>query len=115
MYELNKFAIMPQFVSSFYDTDIEELLSNISLAYDNSKLKLSTKSLTAAVLAISSAHPPAHDNKLKFAHMGGNNPFTIVVHCKKPLLDNYKQFLIKRLQKIFCLKHVPINLILKTK
>jgi len=82
--------------------------------------ELPTPALNRVLEEAVSAHQPplvrGRRIKLRYAHQGGKNPPTIVVHGNQThdLPDAYRRFLINRFRKAFQLHGTPIRLELRT-
>lgn len=73
------------YISAFKKSGLDDLMSAIIKIYDNLHIKLSTPKLTRILQEAVRRQPiPAIGGsfkpKLKYAHQGGNNPLTIIIH-----------------------------------
>lgn len=93
------------FISSLYNIGINCLFHSIHEAYTCSKKFVNTATLMRIMMQAIRLHqtPKIHNRriKIKYAHMGGYNPFTIVLHGNKLkyLPKSYKCYLINFFRK----------------
>ena len=102
-------------ISALHGTGMRELFRAIHRAYASATRKFSTSEVTKALeIAYSSFQPPVvrgHVAKLRFAHPGGSNPPTFIVHGTriKTLPESYKRYLENFFRKRFKLVGTPVN------
>jgi GTP-binding protein len=78
--------------------------------------ELSTSDLTRTLeKALSSHQPPlvrGHSPKLRFAHPGGHNPPTIVIHGTRTrhIADSYRRYLENFFRKRYKLEGTPVRI-----
>lgn len=107
------------FISALHGSGLRELLDAVQASYKAAFAELSTPALSRALEAAVEAHaPPAiHGRriKLRFAHQGGRNPPTIVIHGNQTqrLSDEYKRYLMRRFRERFNLFGTPISLVFR--
>ncbi|HET7314672.1 ribosome biogenesis GTPase Der [Salinisphaera sp.] len=107
------------FVSALHGSGLRELLDAVQASHAASFAEMSTSRLSRALEAAVAAHaPPAvHGRriKLRFAHQGGRNPPTIVIHGNQTqrLSAEYKRYLVRRFREHFNLFGAPIQLVFK--
>lgn len=107
------------FISALHGSGLGKLLDAIQASHQASLAELSTPQLSRALEAAVEAHaPPAiHGRriKLRFAHQGGRNPPTIVIHGNQTqrLSAEYKRYLVRRFREHFNLFGTPIELVFK--
>jgi GTP-binding protein len=107
------------FISALHGSGLRELLEAIDASHKAAFAELPTPALTNALAEAVAAHaPPAiHGRriKLRFAHQGGRNPPTIVIHGNQTqrLPDEYKRYLARRLRERFNLFGTPIELVFR--
>lgn len=107
------------FVSALHGSGLRELLDAAEASHRAATAQLPTPALTRALRAAVEAHPPpaiqGRRIKLRFAHQGGQNPPTVVIHGNQTqrLSDEYKRYLVRRLREAFNLFGTPIVLSLK--
>lgn len=108
------------FISALHGSGVGDLFGFVNEAYDSATRELPTHELTELLEKAVEDHPPpavvGRRIKLRYAHAGGYNPPTIVIHGnqteKLPL--SYKRYLANYFQKTLKLMGTPINIILKT-
>ena len=117
---LGAFNFLPLvFISALHGTGLDDLMGAIGDSYRALFAELSTPQLSRALEAAVEGHaPPAiHGRriKLRFAHQGGQNPPTIVIHGNQTqrLSDDYKRYLTHQFREHFDLYGVPIRLVFK--
>lgn len=107
------------FVSALHGSGLRKLLDAVQASYAASFAELSTGQLSRALESAVAGHaPPAvHGRriKLRFAHQGGRNPPTIVIHGNQTqrLSAEYRRYLVRRLREHFDLFGTPIRLVFK--
>lgn len=107
------------FISALHGSGLRELLDAVQASYTASFAELSTGQVSRALEEAVAAHaPPAiHGRriKLRFAHQGGRNPPTIVIHGNQTqrLSAEYKRYLVRRFREHFNLFGTPIKLVFK--
>lgn len=114
--EFLKGYVSVHFISALHGTNVRNLFRSINNAYKSSIKKISTPELTKALKLATANHlPPVYGRyriKLKYAHMGGINPPTIVIHGNKTdqLSESYKRYLENFFRQAFNLLGTPIIL-----
>ena len=107
-------------ISALHGTGVGDLLMASQRAYQAATRDLSTNNLTSELEAALIEHAPplvkGRRIRLRYAHQGGRNPPTIVIHGNQTerLPLTYKRYLTKRFRKKFRLKGTPVRLIFKT-
>ena len=108
------------FISALHGTGVGDLYKSIHKAYDSAKKKLSTNQLTKVLQRAVTDHAPPVVNgrriKLRYAHPGGHNPPTIVIHGKqtKKLPGHYCRYLEKTFRNILKLEGTPVRIELRS-
>lgn len=108
------------FISALHGTGVGELFKPIKKAYDSATKKFATPELTRLLeQAISEHQPPLARGrriKLRYAHQGGRNPPTIVIHGNqtKDLPAAYRRYLANYFRKSLKLEGTPVRIELKT-
>ena len=103
-------------ISAKHGTGMKELMRAVHKSYVSATRKFTTSELTRAIeVAYEALQPPivrGHVAKLRFAHPGGENPPTIVIHGNrvKSLPDSYKRYLENFLRERFKLVGTPLRL-----
>ncbi len=106
-------------ISAKHGTGMRELFRSIHRAHSSATKEFSTSEVTKALeIAYASFQPPAvrgHLPKMKFAHPGGSNPPTFIVHGNrlKDLSESYKRYLENFFRKRFKMVGTPIRFIFK--
>ncbi|MGH8431197.1 MAG: ribosome biogenesis GTPase Der, partial [Solimonas sp.] len=109
-----------RYISAKHGTGVGELMGFVQEAYDATMREMSTSELNKVLeKAVEQHQPPAvlgRRIKLRYAHQGGQNPPTIVVHGNQTarLPDVYKRYLTNRFREAFKLVGVPLVLQFKT-
>jgi GTP-binding protein len=103
-------------LSALHGTGIGELMKWVNRAHAAANKKLTASDLTRALEAAYAAYQPplvrGHSPKLKYAHPGGNNPPTIVIHGSrtKHLADSYRRYLENFFRKRYKLEGTPVRI-----
>ena len=103
-------------ISALHGSGLRELFKAIHRAHASATREFGTSEVTRAIEAAYAANPPpavrGHVAKLRFAHPGGENPPTIVVHGNRlrTLPESYKRYLENFFRKRFKLVGTPIRL-----
>jgi GTPase len=108
------------FISALHGSGLGPLMQDVQAVAEAAQRELKTPELTRALERMVFAHqPPAiigRRIKLRYAHAGGRDPITIVVHGnqteKLPL--SYKRYLTNEFRKEFELKGLPLRITFKT-
>ncbi|WP_242163199.1 ribosome biogenesis GTPase Der [Lysobacter sp. M15] len=106
-------------ISALHGSGLRELFRAVHRAYASATRKFSTSEVTQAIEAAYEANPPSvvrgHVPKLRFAHPGGENPPTFIVHGTRlrTLSDSYKRYLENFFRKRFKLVGTPVRFIFK--
>ena len=107
-------------ISALHGTGVGDLLAASQRAYLAATRDLSTNNLTKELEEALIEHAPplagGRRIRLRYAHQGGRNPPTIVIHGNQTerLPLTYKRYLTKRFRKKFRLKGTPVRLVFKT-
>lgn len=108
------------FISAKHGTNVGHLWKNIIACFDSVVKNIPTAKLTDYLEEAVRTHQPPLVNgrriKLRYAHLGSNYPFVIVIHGKQTdaVPPHYKRFLIKFFQDKLKLVGTPILLNFKT-
>lgn len=106
-------------ISAKHGTGMRELFRAIHRAHTSATREFSTSEVTKAMEAAYVSFPPpvvrGHLPKMKYAHPGGSNPPTFIVHGTrvKTLGDTYKRYLENFFRKRFKLVGTPLQFIFK--
>jgi GTP-binding protein len=106
-------------ISAKHGSGLRELFRAIHRAYASATKEFGTSEVTRAVEAAYEANPPpvvrGHAPKMRFAHPGGSNPPTFVVHGNRlrTLPDSYRRYLENFFRKRFKLIGTPVRFVFK--
>ncbi|PSQ91315.1 MAG: ribosome biogenesis GTPase Der [Proteobacteria bacterium SW_6_67_9] len=109
-----------RYISALHGTGVGELLDDVRTAYASARIDLSTHALTRVLEdAVASHQPPLVGGrrvKLRYAHQGGTNPPTIVIHGTRVarLPGAYKRYLENTFRRVFGLEGTPIRMELRS-
>lgn len=107
------------FISALHGTGVGNLFGAINKAFDSATKELKTKQLTTILeKAIDNFQPPlAHGQeiKLRYAHVGGHNPPTIIIHGTRSqyLPESYRRYLEHFYRESLDLSGTPIKIVFK--
>ncbi|MFP6843486.1 MAG: ribosome biogenesis GTPase Der [Acinetobacter sp.] len=107
-------------ISALHGTGVGDLYPSIHRAYDSSHLKVSPAKITQILNDATEAHQPPMISgrriKMRYAHMGGQNPPTIVVHGNKvdKTPADYRRYLENVFRKVYKLEGTPVRIEFKT-
>ena len=108
------------FISALHGTGVGDLFKPINKAYMSATRQFSTSELTRILeRAVEDHQPPlvrGRRIKLRYAHQGGRNPPTIVIHGNqtKDVPDAYKRYLQNTYRKALKLEGTPVRIEFKT-
>ncbi|HET9031617.1 MAG TPA: ribosome biogenesis GTPase Der [Dokdonella sp.] len=103
-------------ISALHGSGIGELMKSVNRAHASANKKLTASDLTRALEAAYAAYQPplvrGHAPKLRYAHPGGSNPPTIIIHGSrtKHLAESYRRYLENFLRKRYKLEGTPIRI-----
>ncbi|MBS0555874.1 MAG: ribosome biogenesis GTPase Der [Proteobacteria bacterium] len=103
-------------ISALHGSGIAELMKAIDRAHASTTREFGTAELTRALeKAYASYQPPlvrGHAPKLRFAHPGGTNPPTVVIHGSRTrhVAEAYRRYLENFFRKRFKLEGTPIRI-----
>ena len=107
-------------ISALHGTGVGDLYPSIHRAFDSAMLKTPTNRLTQILQDAVEGHQPplVHGRriKLRYAHMGGQNPPIIVIHGNQTesVSKDYRRYLENIFRKVLKLQGTPIQLEFKT-
>jgi GTP-binding protein len=107
-------------ISALAGRGVNELLKSVDAAYAAAMARMPTPRLTRALIAAVQRQAPPRAGmfrpKLRYAHQGGSNPPTIVIHGNQldQLPDSYKRYLERVFAETFDLKGTPVRLQFRT-
>ncbi|MEO8461205.1 MAG: ribosome biogenesis GTPase Der [Dokdonella sp.] len=103
-------------ISALHGTGIGELMKAVNRAHAAANKVLTASDLTRALEAAYEAYQPplvrGHAPKLRYAHPGGTNPPTIVIHGSRTrhLAESYRRYLENFFRKRYRLSGTPIRI-----
>ncbi|MEY2864001.1 MAG: ribosome biosis GTPase Der [Pseudomonadota bacterium] len=107
-------------ISALHGTGVGELYPSIHRAYDSAMLKVPTHRLTQILEdAVEQHQPPMVGGrriKMRYAHMGGQNPPLIVIHGNQMdhVPADYRRYLENVFRKVFRLQGTPVQIEFKS-
>jgi GTP-binding protein len=107
------------FISAKYGSNVGNLWDTINQCYDSAMQDFSTSKLSGLLeRAIEQHQPPlvrGRRIKMRYAHLGSNYPFSIVIHGKQTdvLPEHYKKYLANFFQDALKITATPVLLIFK--
>jgi GTPase len=108
------------FISALHGTGVGELMRSVEEAYTSGARKLPTPQLTRILEdAVQRNQPPMSRGrriKLRYAHQGGHNPPTIVIHGTQTeaVPDTYRRYLAKSFRQALGLTGTPVRIELRS-
>lgn len=107
-------------ISALHGTGVGDLYPSIHRAYDSAFIKISTPKLTKILEdAVAQHQPPMVSGrriKMRYAHMGGQNPPLIVIHGNQMdhVPADYRRYLENVFRKVFKLEGTPVQIEFKS-
>jgi GTP-binding protein len=104
------------FISAKHGSGLRELMRAIVRAHASATIELGSSDLTKTLeKAYESYQPPlvrGHAPKLRFAHPGGSNPPTVVIHGSRTrhIADAYRRYLENTFRKHYKLEGTPVRI-----
>lgn len=108
------------FISALHGTGVGHLYKSVHEAYDSAMLDVSTSRMTRILQTAVDAHQlpivAARRIKLRYAHQGGSNPFTVIIHGNqtKRIPGSYKRYLMNYFRDVLKLKGTQVRIEFKT-
>lgn len=108
------------FISALHGTGVGNLFDSVKKAYLSSNKILPTSELTRVLQVCIAEHAPPMINarriKLRYAHAGGHNPPTIIIHGNQTehVPKSYTRYLMNAFRKKLRLEGTPIRIEYKT-
>lgn len=108
------------YISALHGTGVGDLYKSVDKAYQSATKDLATNLLTRVLEDAVLDHAPPTVNgrriKLRYAHAGGQNPPTIVIHGKQTgkLPAHYTRYLEKTFRKSLQLEGTPVRIELRS-
>jgi GTP-binding protein len=104
------------FISALHGSGLRELMRAIVRAHASATVTMTSSDLTSTLeKAYGSYQPPlvrGHAPKLRFAHPGGSNPPTVVIHGSRTrhIADSYRRYLENVFRKRYKLEGTPVRI-----
>ncbi|MBE8215446.1 MAG: ribosome biogenesis GTPase Der [Endozoicomonadaceae bacterium] len=108
------------FISAKHGSGLSDLYTSIDQVYQSSMTRWSSNQLTSILEeSIKANQPPmngSHRIKLRYCHMGGSDPLTLIIHGNQTdaLPQNYIKYLENTFRSKLLLSGIPIRLRFKT-
>jgi len=108
------------FISALHGSGVGKLFGSIHRAHRSAFVEVNTARLTQILEDAVSAHPPSMVRgrriKLRYAHLGGHNPPTIVIHGNQTasLPEGYRRYLAKTFRGALKLEGTPVRIETRT-
>ena len=108
------------YVSALNAKGVNEVMAGVDAAFAAAMAKLSTPRLTRALIAAVERQQPPRSGmtrpKLRYAHQGGTNPPTIIIHGTSlhAISDSYRRYLESTFRDVFKLAGTPLRIQFKT-
>jgi GTPase len=108
------------YISALNAKGVNEVMAAVDAAFAAAMAKLSTPRLTRALIAAVERQQPPRSGlrrpKLRYAHQGGSNPPTIVIHgtSLNAVSDSYRRYLESTFRDVFKLQGTPLRIQFKT-
>jgi len=106
----------PVFISALHGSGMAELMRAVDRAHKSATHEFTSSELTRALDQAYTAYQPplvrGHAPKLRYAHPGGINPPTIVIHGSrtKHIADGYRRYLENFFRKRYRLEGTPVRI-----
>lgn len=103
-------------ISALHGSGIGELMKRVNRVHAAANKQLTASDLTRSLEAAYAAYQPplvrGHAPKLRYAHPGGSNPPTIIIHGSrtKHLAESYRRYLENFFRKRYKLEGTPIRI-----
>lgn len=108
------------FISALYGSGVDLIMPAVQRVYESAMANLGTARLNSVLRRAVEAQPPPRVGqqqiKLKYAHQGGKNPPTVVIHGNllNKVPESYKRYLASRISREFGLTGTRVDLWFKT-
>lgn len=108
------------FISALHGSGVGSVMPSVKRVYKSAMANLGTAKLNVVLRRAVQAQPPPrvgrHQIKLKYAHQGGKNPPTVVIHGNllHKVPDSYKRYLANSISKGFELSGTRVNVWFRT-
>jgi GTPase len=108
------------YVSALKAQGIRPLFASVDVAYRAAMIRLPTPKLTRALIAAVAKQAPPRAGysrpKLRYAHQGGRNPPTVIVHgtALDSVPESYRRYLEGEFRTLFALEGTPLRIEFRT-
>jgi GTP-binding protein len=108
------------FISALHGTGVGDLFGLIDKVYNSANIELTTSQISTILDKAITSHPPplvqGRRIKLRYAHCGGHNPPTIVIHGNQTdeLPQSYQKYLSNYFMKALKIQGTPIRIVFRT-
>jgi len=108
------------FISALHGTGVGHLYKSVHEAYESAMLDVPTARMTRILQTATDAHQlpivATRRIKLRYAHQGGSNPFTVIIHGNqtKRIPGSYKRYLMNYFRETLKLKGTQVKIEFKT-
>jgi GTPase len=108
--------VKPKFISALHGTGVGELMPFIKQAHRGAFVTIQTSRLNEIMQDIFEAFPPptvsGRSIKFRYAHIGGHNPPTFILHGARMSLlpESYQRYLMNTLRKVLKIHGTPIKI-----
>ena len=108
------------FISALHGTGVGHLYKSVHEAYDSAMLDVPTARMTRILQTATEAHQlpivATRRIKLRYAHQGGSNPFTVIIHGNQTnrVPGSYKRYLMNYFRETLKLKGTQVKIEFKT-
>ncbi len=108
------------FISALHGTGVGHLYKSVHEAYDSAMLDVPTARMTRILQTATEAHQlpivATRRIKLRYAHQGGSNPFTVIIHGNQTnrVPGSYKRYLMNYFRETLKLKGTQVKIQFKT-
>jgi len=113
-------SVPVMFVSAKFGSSVDKIMPAVQRVYESVMANLGTGKLNSALRRAVEAQPPPRVGrqqiKLKYAHQGGKNPPTVVIHGNllNKVPESYKRYLARSISREFELAGTRVALWFKT-
>ncbi len=107
------------FISAMHGTNVGHLYESVEEAYESAMARWSSNQLTRILEdAVATHQPPmvrGHRIKLRYCHMGGNNPPSLIIHGNQvdSVPSSYTRYLENTFRKVLKLMGTPLKITFK--
>jgi GTP-binding protein len=104
------------FVSALHGSGLGELMDAVERAFESANMQVGSSQMTQILERASERHQPpmvqGRTPKLRYAHLGGQNPLRVVIHGSrtKTIPEAYRRYLANFFREQLDLKGTPVRL-----